>query len=203
MEWRGAWVLVFAAGVAISACDTGIATEAIQLAMSGKEMTLEVSGTTRREALARILGDSDTEVEWLSETLAQEVVNGVYHGTIDKIVPELLSRSNFIISYDNVGGELRMTRIVVVGPISSKTSVAESTPPVQPVKRVRSKHVKIEPTANTDERRKLVREMMLEKMRANGDAIGKRVSALPSGRRPTQTQPIARGLAPVKLPHRA
>ena len=196
MDRRRAWVLVLAAAVAISACDTGATTEAIQLATSGTEITLDVSGATRREALARILGNSDTAVEWRNETLAHELIKGVYHGAIDKIVTALLDRSNFIISYESYRGEFRITRIVIIGPISPKATVAEPALPAKPINRVRPKHAKIERAANTDERRKLVREMMLEKMRANGEARGKRVSALPLGHRSMQTQPIARGLAP-------
>jgi hypothetical protein len=175
MGLRTAWNYVLAVGMVVTSCSIAAAEEepvpAIELSSGGNEITLRVAGVSRREVLARLLGED--AVEWLNVSLAEEPIKGEYHGTIDKIVTALLDRSNFVITYD----KLRISRIIVVGPISA----AQITPGKAGV---RKKFAALRSAAKGERYQKRLRETMLEKIRAAKAAIIKRAAALPQDRPP-------------------
>lgn len=174
MDLRKAWGHAMAAGMAVTCFGIATAGEpvpAIDLTTSGNEITLRVAGVSRREVLARIFGEGEIAVEWLDESLAKEPIKGEYHGTLDKIVAALLDQSNFVIIYD----KLRITRILVVGPISA----AQITPRKAVV---RKRFAALQSAAKGERYQKRLRETMLEKIRATKAAIRKRAAALPQDR---------------------
>jgi hypothetical protein len=179
-----------AAGFALAAYKASAATEApdpaIQITTNGSEITLQVAGVTRRDALEKLLGEATT-IEWLDEDSADEAVNGNYHGTMNRIIAELLGRSNFIVTYENDGEQLRVSRLLVVG------SVVPSVLPDQPNM---PEHVNKEHTTTADQRRT---HRITQKMRATEEARQKRLQRRHTGNEDRNTN----GEGPSPVPGQA
>jgi len=99
-----------------------LSTPAIELQRSGDQITLKVAGASRGEVIARVLGDRQGAVKWLDNSLAEEPIKGEFRGPINKLLPALLNRCNFIISYEKEDGALMVSRVLVMGPIGPAVS---------------------------------------------------------------------------------
>jgi hypothetical protein len=127
--------------------------------------------------------------EWRDEGLADEPLTGHHKGSVAKIVAELLDCTNFVMIYRNEDAKPEISRIIVIARISAKAREPNADLPFDAEKAVRTKTNRAERLA--EKRRKHVREQMFERMRATGEAVGRRMATLPPGHQPTRTQAIA------------
>lgn len=191
---NGWWCIAPAMVVVVSFGSMSNATElpsgAIELHASGNEITLSINRAARREVIARLLSEHEVGIEWLNEDVAEESIKGEYHGQIDMVISELLDHLNFVIHYKSNGEKLQISRIVVLGPVSAKTSTSQAHQSA-PIGRVqRPKGLRTDSAASLEQRQKRVREKMLERMRTTGEAVKRRAAMLPPGRQPMRTQAI-------------
>ena len=82
----------------------------------GKQVTLTVSGATRREVLQKLLVERGIQVDWRNEDMAQDAVEGGFQGEMAYVVRRLLAPADSIIVYDTGGDEPRISRVIVIGP---------------------------------------------------------------------------------------
>src|SRR5437762_4981345 len=119
-----------------------VSAPAIELQSRGGQITLKVAGASRREVIARVLGDRAGLVEWLDTSLAEEPIKGEFGGSIDKLLPALLTRCNYIISYENEDGSLKVARVLIIGPIGPTASDNQDNRPIEAMKPVQPRKPK-------------------------------------------------------------
>ena len=80
------------------------------------EMVIETSGATRREILDRLFADREVEIEWRNKAFADEMLQGGrLSGPPIEIARRLLTRVNYVMSYEADSDEPRLARIVILG----------------------------------------------------------------------------------------
>ena len=93
---------------------------------------LEVRGGTRRETLERLFYDKNIVVEWRYNGVADEIINGRYVGTIQKVALMLLEGTNYLMVYQpptTTGSAAHLAHLIVYGRASSGT--ATLSPPME------------------------------------------------------------------------
>ncbi len=92
-----------------------VSKTALSLRSDGSRVTLEFSGTTRRQVVERLLATSGIAVDWLDPAYAAELIKGRYVGSLEEIVDWLLSSTSYVAAYDMSGSAPRMTGVVIHG----------------------------------------------------------------------------------------
>jgi hypothetical protein len=80
------------------------------------EIAIDTSGATRREILNRLFADREVEIEWRNKAFADEMLQGGrLSGPPIEIARRLLTRVNYVMSYEADSDEPRLARIVILG----------------------------------------------------------------------------------------
>src|SRR5438105_6844756 len=73
-------------------------------------IAINASGESRRSILRRLFANNAVQIDCLDQVVADEPLNGLFVGTLSDIIRQLLDRTNYIISYDNLNAG-RVSRI--------------------------------------------------------------------------------------------
>jgi hypothetical protein len=144
-------------------------------------ITLDLPGVTLREALALVFDGSGVVIEWRDSAAADQIIKGQFAGSAHEVATGLMSRTDFVISYD---GEGSIARIVITG-----RNLTPPEAPALPV-RVRSKRPIETVKLTAGQRRQQVREKLLKKMQTTNEAVRQRLASLPPGWQLLRTQAI-------------
>jgi hypothetical protein len=93
----------------------------------GSEVTIEVRGASRREAVTRLFAPSATVIEWRNAAFADQPVSGRFVGTLTEVARRLLDGGDYVIVYHLRRDQPTVARVVVLGP-SSKLPAAVAGP---------------------------------------------------------------------------
>jgi hypothetical protein len=85
--------------------------------MTGEDqnVVLEIRQAPRREVFEHLFTGRNIQLDWLNQSYGEEIISGVYRGTLANIARAVLSDSNFVIVYDSVGDRYWISRLVVMG----------------------------------------------------------------------------------------
>jgi hypothetical protein len=96
------------------------------------EMGLESGVATRREILDRLFAGREVEIVWRNKAFADERVHsGGLNGPPIEVARRLLARQSYVMSYDNIGDEPRLARIVILGSDSPSVTQSAAAAPVR------------------------------------------------------------------------
>jgi hypothetical protein len=88
----------------------------------GVNVDFDLHEVARREVLDRLLGAGGIQLVWLSRDVAEEPIRGHFRGRRSAVVRDVLAPLDFVLAVDRVDGEVRITRVVVVGRSSGQGS---------------------------------------------------------------------------------
>jgi hypothetical protein len=88
----------------------------------GTVFEFELREVSRREVFDRLFANSDIRFDWKSPDLADERISGRYQGALPHVAQQLLTNLDFVLGYERLGGEPRMTRVTIVGRASGQAS---------------------------------------------------------------------------------
>jgi hypothetical protein len=88
----------------------------------GTVFEFELREVSRREVFDRLFANNDIRFDWKSPGIADELISGSYHGSLSQVARLLLTKLDFVLGYEQVDGEVRMTRVVIVGRSSGQAS---------------------------------------------------------------------------------
>jgi hypothetical protein len=91
-----------------------------------KDVNVAARDSTRRQIFERLFTARGIRVDWVDESLAEEVMPGSFEGPTDRILRSVLAQTNFIIVYQSPYGEPRLSRIIILGRASA-TQTAPDT----------------------------------------------------------------------------
>lgn len=81
----------------------------------GQSVVMEVRDATRREVLERLFSGRNIQLDWLNASYGDEKISGTFRGSMPDITRSLLTDSNFVIVYDQIGDNYQISRLVMMG----------------------------------------------------------------------------------------
>lgn len=93
----------------------GVDDSQFVVSSDGSSVQFELREVSRREVLDRLFAGQDIKLDWVNTAVADEHISGSYGGSLSQVTRQLLGALNFILVYDGVAQESRLTRVVIVG----------------------------------------------------------------------------------------
>jgi hypothetical protein len=100
------------------ATDTPVSTPLPQVRLYQRDggFVVEFSNAPRRQVAERLFGSIGASVEWRDQAYADQLVEGLLSGSMENITDRFLENSNHLTTLRAVGGEVRITGVVIIGP---------------------------------------------------------------------------------------
>jgi hypothetical protein len=94
----------------------------LDISADGTSVDFDLHQVARREVVDRLFADRGIQLDWLNRDVADEPIRGRFRGTRSAVARQMLAPLDFVLAVDRVDGEVRITRVVVVGRSSGEAS---------------------------------------------------------------------------------